>query len=140
MAQSQSDPGNLETFPTILPDSTTLPSATAFDPSRFPTGHGPALPPSSVNNTLISDLPSSTSASVPPRTTLISASHTFPSLSGSEYVITSTVDGSVATVTVTNTAEAAVGTNGSSGAGTRAAGWAAALAGAAAAGGALALC
>ncbi|BGP48628.1 hypothetical protein JCM10450v2_004504 [Rhodotorula kratochvilovae] len=136
-------PDNLETFPTILPDPTTTHlsrSATAFDPSRFTTGHGPALPPSySINGTLLPtsssrfDLPSSTAASAPsPRTTLISASHTFPSLdpSASEYVVTSTVDGSVATVTVTNTAEAALGVDGSSGAGgRRAARWAVALAG-----------
>ncbi|GAA5833218.1 hypothetical protein JCM9279_001460 [Rhodotorula babjevae] len=119
-AQAQSSVSNLESFPTILPPSSTAaqssPSATpssgatAFDPSRFPSAPGPALPYSSSSSSSLSS--NSSSSPSPSRTTLISASHSpLPSLdpSATEYVVTSTVGGSVATVTVTSTASTSPG-------------------------------
>ena len=123
---------NLESFPTILnPASSTAPpsspapspssGATAFDPSRFPSAPGPALPYTSSDSLSLSAPTNSTSSPSLSRTTLISASHSpLPSLdpSATEYVVTSTVGGSVATVTVTSTASTSPGAQagGSSGA------------------------
>lgn len=125
---------NLESFPSILPPGAPTSSAssprssassslsgTPFDPSRFPSAPGPAIPASSVSLSYplsSSSSSNSTTPATPSRTTLVSASHPpLPSLdpSASEYVVTSTVDGSVATVTVTNTA--AAGNQGGAGGG-----------------------
>lgn len=109
---------NLETFPSIIDDLPSSVSRTAFNPSSLPTGPGIALPPgSSAGTTLTAPGAPSSSAAVngsatstgTNKTTLISASHMWPSRdpSATEWVVTSTVDGSETTVTVTNTAEAA---------------------------------
>ncbi|GAA5979144.1 hypothetical protein JCM21900_004644 [Sporobolomyces salmonicolor] len=105
-AQSSSTDGsNLETFPTVG-DSSTAGSATlsllpVFNLSSLQTGHGPAVSPTAARRTSLS---SSSATASGPWTTLVSASSGGGNRSLSQSVVTSTVDGSVTTVTVTNSA------------------------------------
>ncbi|BGP16647.1 hypothetical protein JCM10213v2_004649 [Rhodosporidiobolus nylandii] len=105
-----------------------------FNPSSFYSGHGPAVPPSSYLSTaspLTTASASASNASSSSHKTLVSASHASASSSSSieESIVTSTVDGSVTTVTVTNTGALAEQTGGSNAAGReKAVGWAAAAA------------
>ncbi|GAA5820647.1 hypothetical protein JCM11251_003093 [Rhodosporidiobolus azoricus] len=126
VAQQPSDGSNLETFPSIIDDlsssstRSSFPSPsytnTPFNPTTFLTAPGPALPPSSYVTGGSTSAPAPTGGVV--SRTLISASYAASSSSArnssssttgtpSESVVTSTVDGSVATVTITNSAEPA---------------------------------
>ncbi|GAA6041152.1 hypothetical protein JCM8097_004141 [Rhodosporidiobolus ruineniae] len=125
----RSDGSNLETFPSIVDDLTStasFPSSGVFNPSQT-TAPGPAVSPSSYLPTASPSLGATTTARTnssssasKPRTTLVSASHGLwnasETLPANESVVTSTVDGSVTTITVTNTA-AASSTGGSNAAG-----------------------
>ncbi|GAA5999870.1 hypothetical protein JCM10207_005949 [Rhodosporidiobolus poonsookiae] len=120
-AQRPSDGDNLETFPTIIDDltstvslsrtstfSSSQPSTTLFNPSAYPSLPGPAIPPSSYLSALPTASSGSNSNSSRSWSTLVEASHpsgwnTSATQSDDETIVTSTVDGSVATVTVTNT-------------------------------------
>ncbi|KAL7339524.1 hypothetical protein BJY59DRAFT_287409 [Rhodotorula toruloides] len=117
LAPPADDGSNLETFPSIItPSSTSLPN-TPFNPSTFLSAPGPAIPPSLSS----SPTNASASSSLPARTTLISAQPrpsnassssqmtAAPNASVSESVVTSTVDGSVATVTITSSAKPSSG-------------------------------
>ncbi|GAA5979687.1 hypothetical protein JCM5350_003813 [Sporobolomyces pararoseus] len=112
-----SDGNNLETFPSIINPSTSSNSASNTSVSRIFTsatlGPGPAISPSSyITSPSVTATPTSSSRN---QTTLISASlSNYTASQPSVSLVTSTVSGSVTTVTVTNSAAGASQATGTS--------------------------